>query len=86
MEKKKKEKKKLISNTNSLADNGEIMMETIRIEEMNWQDIKKNYTPKAGDKIKCSFVFKTGRDSSLSLFDGIQALKDINKYGNVILK
>lgn len=41
MEKKKKEKKKLISNTNSLADNGGIMMETIRIEEMNWQDIKK---------------------------------------------
>ncbi len=46
-----------------------------------WNKIYKGYTPEINDKIMASFCFKPGKSSCISLFSGIQGLKDISRYG-----
>lgn len=51
-----------------------------------WSRIRKGYIPRENDKIRASFCFKSGRNSSISLFSGIQGLKDISRYGIFTIK
>lgn len=52
---------------------------------IGWERLHPGFKPAPGKIVRCAFVFPTGQGTGVNLFQGIQAGKDIMKYGKLIL-
>lgn len=52
---------------------------------IGWERLHPGFVPARGKTLRCSFIFLTGAGTGVNLFQGIQAGKDIAKYGTLVL-